>query len=479
MGKNSKQRKKRRFAEANTSTTLFAPKKFIKLTDQPNLDNENDQSVLSDASIFPNDNDIDITVKTLEYLNDNPQLFMSKDFKKLRTILHQIHNAKGQTLTGRVSDALRDGRLDEANIVLCEMRNRNQIPKLGALQRWVRDCDAASADDGSRTSSEVYRTLDYILRTADPLLVKQIHCQSNESDSDNYPIIAHDNWHPYEPSTDIMTTINTPPYTLSNTIQSKFRIIYRELGCDRKPANMHDMMLYTSDTNTIDTSQYELSVSRIDIPKLPGAFVLKNVLSPYECHQIMSAAESIGFTPDTPFVGSAKHSHSTLAHNFFWLADTNLLNILFNRCQAFLPDYIGKETNEKLAGLNARWRVYRYEPGSVYRPHIDGAWPGSGVNDKGEYVYDIYGDRLSKLTFLIRLNHGFRGGATTFFTPSLQEGVLDARPICPFAGDVLMFPHGSSEGSLLHEGSAVIDTRGECYDAKYVIRTEVLYTTTS
>ena len=134
MGKNSKQqKKKRKFSETNT--LAHATDKVIKLSACNDSDGENDKSISSEASIFPNDHHIEVTIKTLEYLNDNPQLFMSKQFKKLRTILHQIHNAKGQTLTGRVSDALRDGRLDEANIVLCEMRTRNQIPKLGALQR--------------------------------------------------------------------------------------------------------------------------------------------------------------------------------------------------------------------------------------------------------------------------------------------------------------------------------------------------------
>ena len=50
-----------------------------------------------------------------------------------------------------------------------------------------------------------------------------------------------------------------------------------------------------------------------------------------------------------------------------------------------------------------------------------------------------------------------------------------ARPVHAFTGDVLVFPHGSTEGSLLHEGSAVLDTHGECQDVKYVIRTDVLY----
>eukprot|EP00983_Pelagomonas_calceolata_P120722 1160731-Pelagomonas_calceolata.AAC.3 len=35
----------------------------------------------------------------------------------------------------------------------------------------------------------------------------------------------------------------------------------------------------------------------------------------------------------------------------------------------------------KLAGLNCRLRCYRYDAGNVYRPHVDGAWPGSGIKD--------------------------------------------------------------------------------------------------
>lgn len=44
-----------------------------------------------------------------------------------------------------------------------------------------------------------------------------------------------------------------------------------------------------------------------------------------------------------------------------------------------------------------------------------------------------------------------------------------AANVCTLAGNVLVFPHGDTMGSLVHEGAAV--TRG----AKYVIRTDVLY----
>jgi len=83
--------------------------------------------------------------------------------------------------------------------------------------------------------------------------------------------------------------------------------------------------------------------------------------------------------------------------------------------------------------------------------------------------------RWSKLTFLIRLNDAFLGGATTYFTPSSQDGFLDATEVYPSIGDVLVFPHGYAQGSLLHEGSPVLDSNGQFKDCKYVIRTEVLY----
>ena len=130
-------------------------------------------------------------------------------------------------------------------------------------------------------------------------------------------------------------------------------------------------------------------------------------------------------------------------------------------------------------GLNHRFRVYRYVPGALYRPHIDGAWPPSGVtvetpDSPPKYVYDTSnGKQLSRLTFLIYLNDEFEGGETTFFQPAPQEGYLEAYGVKPRAGSVLVFPHGDVEGALLHEGSGVTASVGG--SAKYIIRTDVLF----
>lgn len=154
-----------------------------------------------------------------------------------------------------------------------------------------------------------------------------------------------------------------------------------------------------------------------------------------------------------------------------WLADPSLLDPIYARCQPLLPPSIG---GGALCGVNARWRLFRYTPGAVYRPHIDGAWPGSGFDADGKYTDDAYkGTRVSRLTFLVYLNGGFQGGGTTFFLPGTQgPGHIDARCVEPREGSILCFPHGDAQGSLVHEGSAVAEG-----GVKYVIRSDVLYAT--
>lgn len=119
--------------------------------------------------------------------------------------------------------------------------------------------------------------------------------------------------------------------------------------------------------------------------------------------------------------------------------------------------------------------VYRYVPGAIYRPHIDGAWPASGIDPvTGTYLYDSSpadAPQWSRLTFLIYLNDNFELGHTTFFLPSpAHVGQMHAFPVKPSAGCALVFPHGDTAGSLLHEGSPV-----GADGAKFVIRSEVLY----
>jgi hypothetical protein len=107
----------------------------------------------------------------------------------------------------------------------------------------------------------------------------------------------------------------------------------------------------------------------------------------------------------------------------------------------------------------------------------DGAWPPSSIDPAADqYIYDSSppeAKQSSLFTFLIYLNDEFEGGETTFFLPSAREGSMNAYPVKPIQGSIALFPHGETEGSLLHEGTGV--RKGDQPSAKYVIRTDVLY----
>jgi hypothetical protein len=174
-------------------------------------------------------------------------------------------------------------------------------------------------------------------------------------------------------------------------------------------------------------------------------------------------AETMGFELDVPVGGETDQR----AQGCVWVASESLHEKIYRRCKEQLPQSIEEQ---QVAGINRRFRIYKYSHGNVYRPHVDGAWPGSGIVD-GEYQYNMFGDRLSRLTFILYLNEDFEGGATTFFSPSAEFGSLDTIGVRPRIGSVLCFPHGDTAGSLVHEGSAT--TSGN----KYIIRTDVLYMT--
>eukprot|EP01104_Vermistella_antarctica_P012699 TRINITY_DN371_c0_g2_i1.p1 TRINITY_DN371_c0_g2~~TRINITY_DN371_c0_g2_i1.p1 ORF type:complete len:637 (+),score=127.82 TRINITY_DN371_c0_g2_i1:146-2056(+) len=503
-------------------------------------------------------NELAVTTRTLASLSRFPALYRTVEFRALRVALHMLQESaalqnQGKSWPGMVSDALRDCRWDDSLESLRKMRERQMIPKLGALCRWVRDCDAVSADD-----PKSFIVLDSVLRTADP---RQVGVGDDPTTLVSTPLTAdargdkvvrwHVPWSPPElqgntggPTVKALHRSDQEPAQINSKKRLRYRRLFRRVGVergpDRRPENKHDLVIHTSHESLMRfDDDGGTHVQRFDVPFAPGGFFLTDVLTPNECLQLMEAVESVGFIPDEPASGS----RSILAHNVVWCVDNDLLGTTFDRVKRFLPqcasDIIhggapaaaragsgprnggGGGGGCELAGLNARWRFYRYVPGAVYRPHIDGAWPGSGLStnpfgesflgneggmdeeirigddahdgvdrdcsshsgdsdndndddndddsDADKYVYDAFGDRWSKLTFVIYLNDDFEGGCTTFYTPSAEVGTLNARGVKPRAGCVLVFPHGEADGSLLHEGSALLD------GCKYIVRTEVLY----
>ena len=452
--------------------------------------------------------------------------------------------------------------------------NFDYRPKLGALQRWVREIDAAGT--GDPLALEV---LDAILRVVAPECLVSIDesdttraswanlgvnmgeehivtsdfkkgrirlfpafgCLDAAKDDINKQdeLSLHDKGDTFRDFfDDLVANIVCGADGIhrlldTNTISREdcFRICGHEDGPDRKPPNKYDLDLVTTSVinehelienkkGPATMSSYNVlferdlksnPVKKTPIPYVNDTFLLENVFSPIECDRLIAAAELAGYFPDEPLGGQP--GASILAHACVWIIDHHMERTIFHRVKEFLPKYRDRkyvqfqnscrdesdlETFYPL-GINRRFRFYRYVPGRYYRPHIDGAWPSSGFDINGDYRYDINNitnkngmqfvqsndsskiaqngepkqssrrPQLSRLTFLIYLNDNFEGGNTTFFIPAKeQEGVLNAFPVKPSRGCVLVFPHGTCTAPL-HEGSPVLK------GCKYVVRTEVEY----
>ena len=116
--------------------------------------------------------DLLITIDTLETLAQNPGELAKKYTKDVKRATFELHRTiaegatLGNSLSSKISVALQDYRFTDALVFLFEMMVRGIQPKLGAVQRWVRECDATSSSDGSPGDVEALRCLDLILRIA-------------------------------------------------------------------------------------------------------------------------------------------------------------------------------------------------------------------------------------------------------------------------------------------------------------------------
>jgi len=227
---------------------------------------------------------------------------------------------------------------------------------------------------------------------------------------------------------------------------------------------------------------------------VPGAFVVENAISKEDCANIIEACESAGFGR----FNAGKNNHSamqilvsqeaanTIGESIFSHIDMNTVN----KIAGSFPDGDG-DVEYDVAGLNRRWRIYRYEPGGQesFAPHIDAGFPPSSLSEDGStliwdasHVSEEYAeDTVSRLTVLMYLSDDFEGGHTKFFSP-LSEGEIEnvIAAVKPKVGRILLFPQAVGEENVeyarfhwpLHEGSPV--TSGN--EPKYVIRSDILFT---
>lgn len=211
------------------------------------------------------------------------------------------------------------------------------------------------------------------------------------------------------------------------------------------------------------------SITRVDIPEVPGAFQLLNVLSEQEADNIVSIAESLGFHEDSPVSLSHDVRHN---ENMNWVVSEHIDGTLWERSQALISESVG---GQHPTGLNARFRFYRYGPGDFFSPHTDGAWPGSRVID-GKLIADAYPGQYSQFTYLIFLSDDYEGGKTQFLVskfdasqPATHNEDINVVSVHTPKGAVLCFPHGTHPQHCVHAGEKIRS------GVKYIVRTEILF----
>lgn len=173
-------------------------------------------------------------------------------------------------------------------------------------------------------------------------------------------------------------------------------------------------------------------------------------LSAAECDEYIQWGEAIGFEEATVSTASGMVMMKRVRNNDrVMVDDAARAQALYQRLATLLPSRFQRVWAP--IGLNERLRVYRYDIGQQFEWHRDGYFRRSE-------------DEWSLFTFMVYLNDGFEGGATSFSVQEVgvaPDGVLR---VIPKKGMALLFHH-----PVVHRGDPVSAGR------KYVLRTDVMY----
>lgn len=200
----------------------------------------------------------------------------------------------------------------------------------------------------------------------------------------------------------------------------------------------------------------------IDLAGLLG-FVIDDVVTAQEAAYIIDASEYFGFREEAP--GISTPPGMRMNKSVHWIGDEQMFGPLMNRIKALLPPEIdGAKLHSQ---LSHRINVYRYDDGDVFNQHIDGDWPGYGLDSSRQMMLE-WPHLRSCLTMILYLNDpsdGVVGGNTRL--RSLNGNWID---VTPKKGSALFFRHGFTKDSVLHIGAPVYGNI-----PKYVARINVMY----
>jgi hypothetical protein len=212
------------------------------------------------------------------------------------------------------------------------------------------------------------------------------------------------------------------------------------------------------DAAVLDDDGRAPAVRREDVA--PGVYLLHGLMTRKECRRLVAAAEAIGFSHAGLAIGDDTYRVN--------LAVRNNLRVVFDapplaaglwaRARGLVEPY---HEGAPVCALNDRFRVYRYEEGMRYFPHVD--------------VRTAVPAGETRASLVIFLSDDFAGGSTRFFETkdrAARRGEGRGRKfdnrvrfaLRPEVGGAVVFDH-----LLLHEGEEV--TRG----VKYAVRSDVVY----
>ena len=252
-------------------------------------------------------------------------------------------------------------------------------------------------------------------------------------------------------------------------IDNNFYVATYEMGAQRTPvptwASKVDNPLLLNTITGTKTKKKTISL-------VPACFQIKDVLNTQECANFIRTTEILEYCEDAS-VSLPRTVRQN--ENLVWVVDENTHDIIWQRIQHIFDNFGTTYDGEKAVGLNRRFRFYKYNKGDFFKPHTDGAWPGSGVVDK-KLVSDLYPDRFSRMTFLLLLNDNFIGGETAFYVdkndaskPAKRTEDVKIEEIRTPIGSALCFPHGEHPLHALHGSREILS------GVKYIIRTDVLF----
>ena len=193
------------------------------------------------------------------------------------------------------------------------------------------------------------------------------------------------------------------------------------------------------------------------------AFRIDNVVTADEARAILSASEVFGYRDEAP--GISTPPGMRMNKSVHWVADDALLGPIMQRIHGLLPPSVdGHALHHR---LSHRFNMYRYDDNDVFNRHIDGDWPGYGLDADRRSMLEWQGLR-SALTMILYLNgpeDGVQGGNTRLLAADGQW--VD---VVPSTGSALFFRHGFTPDSVIHIGDRV---KGPV--PKYVARINVMY----